>query len=86
MLGLRLSDWQSDGLFRAALSRGAGKGAQLYGLRQCVVLVGHSMGGLLAHMQAVTITSGDWDRAVGPSVSGHFERLPADSVLHRALL
>jgi hypothetical protein len=62
------------------------KARQLYGLKQGVVLVGHSMGGLLSRMQTTTLTRADWDRTIGQPVTGVFDRMPAGSVVHRSLL
>lgn len=62
------------------------KARQLYGLHQGIVLVGHSMGGLLSRMQTSTVTRADWERAIGEPVTHVFEKMPADSVLHRSLL
>ena len=59
---------------------------KLYGFPHGFVLVSHSMGGIVSQMQAVTITRNDWDRVVGTPGEKILTRLPADSLVHRAII
>jgi pimeloyl-ACP methyl ester carboxylesterase len=62
------------------------KARKIYGFPHGMVVVGHSMGGLLTHMQAVTLTEADWNRQVGPLARDILQRLPSDGIIHRAVL
>lgn len=50
------------------------------------VLVGHSMGGLLARMQASSFTISDWEKSLGPAGLKALSLAPEGSQLRRALL
>lgn len=63
-----------------------GKVRQIYGWPHGFVLISHSMGGLLAQMQATTLTREDWHRTIGKPADELFARLPSDSLIHRALI
>ena len=86
ILGFRLSYRQSACLFLAALSEDLAKLEQTYPGHRPIVLVGHSMGGLLSQMQVTTITRADWVRALGKASDGFAGRSPPDSFIHRALI
>ena len=62
------------------------KGKQLYGWPHGVVLVGHSMGGLISHMEAVTMTSDDWIRAAGKPARNILARMTPDSTLYKMVI
>lgn len=62
------------------------KAHKLYGFPHGIVVVGHSMGGLLTHMQAVTLTEADWDRQVGPLAREILPRLPPDGLVRRSVI
>ena len=62
------------------------KGKQLYGWPHGVVLVGHSMGGLISHMEAVTMTSDDWIRVGGKPARDILARMTPDSTLHQMVI
>lgn len=62
------------------------KARKIYGFPHGIVVVGHSMGGLLTHMQAVTLTQADWARQVGPLAGEILKRTPAESILHNSVL
>lgn len=51
-----------------------------------LVLVGHSLGGLVSQMQVTTITSADWARTAGKPTAELLDRVPPDSLIRRALI
>ncbi len=59
---------------------------QTYPGHRPIVLVGHSMGGLLSQMQVTTITRADWARALGKRATDLLDAVPPDSVIHRAIV
>jgi pimeloyl-ACP methyl ester carboxylesterase len=68
------------------LRRELAKGRQLYRWPHGVILVGHSMGGLVAHMQAVTLTSADWIRVLDRPAKNLLARTPASSTLRQMVI
>jgi pimeloyl-ACP methyl ester carboxylesterase len=59
---------------------------QLYPKTKDVVLIGHSMGGLLSRMQATTTGRVLWDRAFGTDADRVYASLPPDHLAKRALI
>jgi pimeloyl-ACP methyl ester carboxylesterase len=59
---------------------------KLYPNRRDYVLIGHSMGGILAHMQVATVTPAMWERSLGQPARDVLARNPHDSVLYRSLV
>ena len=59
---------------------------KLYPNHRGYVLVSHSLGGVLTHMQVVTLKRENWERTVGEPAKAIFKTLPADSLVHRALV
>lgn len=62
------------------------KAQQLYGMPHGIVLVGHSMGGLLTRMQVTTMDLAAWDRVEGHTADRLFSGLPPDTLVHQAYL
>ena len=60
--------------------------AKRNGLPRGVIIVGHSMGGLLARMQAVESDRVIWDRTFGGKADRLYAKLPADHLVKRALI
>ena len=56
---------------------------KLYPNHRPYVLVGHSMGGIIAHAQVTTVTRQTWERVTGDAVKGVFERNAKDSLIIR---
>jgi len=50
------------------------------------LLVGHSEGGLLSHMQTTTLTREDWVRKLGEPANELFKSLKPDSLIYRGLI
>ena len=50
---------------------------KLYPNHRPYVVVGHSMGGILTHMQVVTITRAMWEKALGETAKSIFSKIPA---------
>jgi hypothetical protein len=59
---------------------------QLYPKTKDMVLISHSMGGLLSQMQAVTTKRVLWDDVFKVDADRLYAKLPADSVVKRALI
>ena len=59
---------------------------KLYPNHRSYVLVGHSMGGMLAHMQVVTVTPGMWEKVVGQPAREVLTRNARDSLIYRSLI
>jgi pimeloyl-ACP methyl ester carboxylesterase len=59
---------------------------KLYPNHHGYVLVGHSMGGMLAHMQVATVTPAMWERAVGQPAKEVLGRTTRNSVIYRSLI
>ena len=59
---------------------------KLHGLPRGTVIIGHSMGGLLARMQAVESDRVIWDRTFGRKTEKLYARLAADHLVKRALI
>jgi hypothetical protein len=62
------------------------KGKQIYGWPHGLVLVGHSMGGLISHMEAVTMTSDDWIRVLGKPAKDILARMTPDNTLRQMVI
>jgi len=50
------------------------------------VLVGHSMGGILSHLQVTTVTRSMWEKDLGDTARGIFERNSNDSLIVRSMV
>jgi pimeloyl-ACP methyl ester carboxylesterase len=59
---------------------------RLYPMPHGFVMVGHSMGGLIARMQATTTDRALWDENLGPGADRKFAKLPPDNLVKRALI
>jgi pimeloyl-ACP methyl ester carboxylesterase len=59
---------------------------QLYPKTKDMVLISHSMGGLLSQMQAVTTKRVLWDRVFQGDADRLYAKLPPDNVVKRALI
>jgi len=59
---------------------------QIYPEHRPIILIGHSLGGLLSQMQVTTVTQADWIRVVGEPAVKLLNGLPPDSPIHRALI
>jgi hypothetical protein len=59
---------------------------QLYPKTKDMVLISHSMGGLLSQMQAVTTKRVLWDRVFRGDADRLYAKLPPDNVVKRALI
>jgi triacylglycerol esterase/lipase EstA (alpha/beta hydrolase family) len=59
---------------------------QIYPNHRPIVLIGHSLGGLLSQMQVTTITRADWVGAVGAPAVKLFKSLPANDPIYQALV
>lgn len=57
-----------------------------FGLRHGVVLVGHSMGGLLCRMQVTNSGRSIWNEVFGPEAQKLYSEVPDDSRAKRALI
>ena len=62
---------QSDGLLRNALPRDLADLEKTYPAHRPIVLVGHSLGGLVSQMQVTTLTSADWGFVPPENLSGN---------------
>ena len=58
---------------------------KLYPNHRPYVLIGHSMGGLLSHMQVATVTRAAWEEELGDTAKNIFARSSSDSLIVRAL-
>jgi pimeloyl-ACP methyl ester carboxylesterase len=59
---------------------------KLYPNHRGYVLVGHSMGGNLVHMQVVTVTAPMWERSVGQPAKEVLARNTHNSLIYRSLI
>ena len=59
---------------------------KLYPNHRSYVVVGHSMGGMLAHMQAVTATQAMWEKTLGQTAKSIFRQKSRDSLIVRATI
>jgi hypothetical protein len=59
---------------------------QRFGLKNGVVLIGHSMGGLLSRMQVTNSGRTIWNEVFGPKAQELYLRVPNDSRVKRALI
>jgi pimeloyl-ACP methyl ester carboxylesterase len=57
-----------------------------FGLRQGIVLIGHSMGGLLCRMQVTNSGRTIWDEVFGPRAQGLYAQVPNNSRVKQALI
>ena len=57
-----------------------------FGLKNGVVLIGHSMGGLLSRMQVTNSGRAIWDEAFGPKAQTLYAQVPEDSRAKKALI
>jgi hypothetical protein len=57
-----------------------------FGLKHGVVLIGHSMGGLLSRMQVTNSGRTIWDEVFGPKAQELYVRVPNDSRVKQALI
>jgi hypothetical protein len=57
-----------------------------FGLQHGVVLIGHSMGGLLSRMQVTNSGRAIWDEAFGPKAQELYLQVPNDSRIKQALI
>jgi pimeloyl-ACP methyl ester carboxylesterase len=57
-----------------------------FGLKHGVVLIGHSMGGLLSRMQVSNSGRAIWDEVFGPKAQELYLRVPNDSRIKQALI
>ncbi|MCE9610316.1 MAG: alpha/beta hydrolase [Chthoniobacter sp.] len=62
------------------------KEEKLHGFPHGFVLVGHSMGGIVSRMQAVTLDRAAWDREVGTQAEKLFMQAPAGGLIQRSLI
>ncbi len=68
------------------LREALGKVDKLYPNHHGYVLVGHSMGGILAHMQVVALTPAMWERTVGEAANEVLVHTSRDSLIYRAVV
>ena len=68
------------------LREGLAQVYQLYPKTKDMVLISHSMGGLLSQMQAVTTKRVLWDRVFRGDADRLYAKVPADNVVKRALI
>jgi pimeloyl-ACP methyl ester carboxylesterase len=59
---------------------------KLYPNHRGYVLVGHSLGGILAHTQVVTVTRAMWERSLGQLAKDFLARNAHDSLIYRAVI
>ena len=59
---------------------------KLYPNHRPYVVVGHSMGGMLAHMQVVTVTQAMWEKTLGQTAKSIFRQKSRDSLIVRATI
>jgi len=59
---------------------------KLYPNHRPYVVVGHSMGGMLAHMQVVTATQAMWEKTLGQIAKSIFRQNSSDSLIVRATI
>ena len=57
---------------------------KLYPNHRPYVVVGHSMGGMLTHMQVITVTQAMWEKALGETAKSIFSQNSSDSLIVRA--
>lgn len=50
------------------------------------VLISHSLGGVLSHLQVVSLNRENWERVVGEPAKEAFQKLPPGSLIYRALV
>ncbi len=59
---------------------------QAYPNHRPYVLVGHSMGGILSHLQVTNVTREMWEKDLGDTAKGLFARNKSDSLIYRAMV
>jgi pimeloyl-ACP methyl ester carboxylesterase len=57
-----------------------------FGLNQGIILIGHSMGGILSRMQVTNSSRTIWDEVFGPRAQELYSQGPADSRARQALI
>src|SRR6516162_2595259 len=57
-----------------------------FGLNQGIILIGHSMGGILSRMQVTNSGRTIWDEVFGPRAQELYSQGPADSRAKQALI
>lgn len=60
--------------------------SQRYPMPQGLVLISHSLGGVVSQMQSTTLTRADWERKVGPLAAELFDGEAPDSDVVQSLL
>jgi triacylglycerol esterase/lipase EstA (alpha/beta hydrolase family) len=58
---------------------------KLYPNHRPYVLVGHSMGGIVSHLQVTTLTRAMWERDLGDTAESVFARSKSDSIVVRSM-
>src|SRR4029077_9682640 len=58
---------------------------KLYPNHRPYVLVGHSMGGIVSHLQVTTLTRAMWERDLGDTAKSIFARSKIDSIVVRSM-
>lgn len=59
---------------------------KLYPNHRGYLLVGHSLGGMLTHMQVVTVTRSMWERSLGEPARDFLARNTHDSLIYRSVI
>ncbi|HXL25671.1 MAG TPA: hypothetical protein VN952_03275, partial [Chthoniobacterales bacterium] len=59
---------------------------KLYPNHRGYLLVGHSLGGILTHMQVVTVTRSMWERSLGEPARDFLARNAHDSLIYRSVM
>jgi len=50
------------------------------------VIISHSLGGIISHMQAATLDREDWRKVLGSKADKMFDSLPSDNIITKSLL
>jgi pimeloyl-ACP methyl ester carboxylesterase len=69
-----------------AFRRDLATAERLYRPKHGIVLVGHSMGGLVSRMQAVDTGRVLWDECFGQNADALYQKIPADNLLKQTLV
>jgi hypothetical protein len=59
---------------------------KMYPNHKGYVLISHSLGGVISHLQVVSLKRENWERVVGEPAKEIFKTLPPDGLVHRALV
>jgi pimeloyl-ACP methyl ester carboxylesterase len=62
------------------------KADKLYPNHKGYVLISHSLGGVVSHLQVVTLRRENWEQVVGEPAREIFQRLPPDGLIHRMIV